>query len=157
MFPHSLPIMVIYVISGCFFFFSLFLTSLPTPRGWSVTLIFLKSAWFHWFCSIVYVCVCVCSVVSDCDPMDCSLPGSSVHGIFQQEYWSRLPFPTPGNLPNPGMESESLASPAPTSEFFTINNTWEALLWFIHFLSLISTLYYFPLLTMGLICSFIFF
>ena len=35
-------------------------------------------------CAYVYVCVCVrCSVVSVCDPMDCSLPGSSVHGIFQ--------------------------------------------------------------------------
>ena len=30
-----------------------------------------------------------------CDPMDCSLPGSSVHGILQQEYWSGLPFPSP--------------------------------------------------------------
>ena len=36
-----------------------------------------------------------------CNPMDCSLPVSSAHGIFQQEYWSRLPFPTPGDLPNP--------------------------------------------------------
>ena len=27
--------------------------------------------------------------------MDCSLPGSFVHGIFQQEYWSRLLFPSP--------------------------------------------------------------
>ena len=30
-----------------------------------------------------------------CDPMACSLPGSSVHGIFQQEYWSGLPLPSP--------------------------------------------------------------
>ena len=30
------------------------------------------------------------------DPMDCSLPGFSVHGIFQQEYWSGLPFPSLG-------------------------------------------------------------
>ena len=29
------------------------------------------------------------------DPMDCSLPGSSVQGIFRQEYWSGLPFPSP--------------------------------------------------------------
>ena len=29
------------------------------------------------------------------DPMDYSLPGSSVHGIFQQEYWSGLPLPSP--------------------------------------------------------------
>ena len=27
------------------------------------------------------------------DPMDCSPPGSSVHGIFQQEYWSGVPSP----------------------------------------------------------------
>ena len=29
------------------------------------------------------------------DPMDCSLPGSSVHGIFRQEYWSGVPLPSP--------------------------------------------------------------
>ena len=28
------------------------------------------------------------------DPMDCSLPASSVYRIFQQEYWSRVPFPS---------------------------------------------------------------
>ena len=28
-------------------------------------------------------------------PMDCSLPGSSVHGIFRQEYWSGVPLPSP--------------------------------------------------------------
>ena len=44
-----------------------------------------------------------CSVVLSCpshyNPVDCSLPGP-VHGLFQ-EYWSGLPVPTPGNLPNP--------------------------------------------------------
>ena len=30
------------------------------------------------------------------DPMDCSPPGPSVHGIFQQEYWSGVPSPPPG-------------------------------------------------------------
>ena len=44
-----------------------------------------------------------------CDSMDCSLPASSVHGTFIQEYWSGLPFPSPGDLPNPGIE---LGSPA---------------------------------------------
>ena len=39
-----------------------------------------------------------------CDRMDCSLPGSSVHGISWQEYWSGLTFPTPEDLPNPGIE-----------------------------------------------------
>ena len=35
--------------------------------------------------------------------MDYSLPGFSVHGTFQ-EYWSGLPFPSPGDLPDPGIE-----------------------------------------------------
>ena len=39
------------------------------------------------------------------------MPGSSDHGIFRQEYWSELPFPTPEDLPDPGIEPESLASP----------------------------------------------
>ena len=44
------------------------------------------------------------------DAMDCSLPGSSVHGILQAKYWSGLPFPSPGDLPNPGIGSVSLTS-----------------------------------------------
>ena len=43
-----------------------------------------------------------------CDPVDCSPPGSSVHGIFQARIleWL-LPFPSPGDLPNPGIEPRS--------------------------------------------------
>ena len=53
-----------------------------------------------------------------CKPIDCSLPGSSVHGILRQEYWSDLPFPITGNLPHPGIESMSLVSPALVGRFF---------------------------------------
>ena len=35
------------------------------------------------------------------NPMDSSPPGSSVHGILQEENWSGLPFPSPGHLSNP--------------------------------------------------------
>ena len=42
-----------------------------------------------------------------CDPMDCSLPGSFIHGISRQEYWSGLPFPSLGDLPNPGIKLRS--------------------------------------------------
>ena len=48
-----------------------------------------------------------------CDRMDCNTPGSSVHGIFQ-EYWSGLPFSSPGDLPNPGIE---LRSPSLWADF----------------------------------------
>ena len=41
--------------------------------------------------------------------MDCSPPGSSVHGILQAKCWSELPFPSPEDLPDPGIEPRSLA------------------------------------------------
>ena len=52
--------------------------------------------------------------------MDCTLPGFSVHGFSRQEYWSGLPFPSPGDLPDPGIEPGSPASEADalTSEPF---------------------------------------
>ena len=37
--------------------------------------------------------------------MGCILLGSSVHGVSQQEYWSGLPFPSPGDLPDPGIKA----------------------------------------------------
>ena len=62
--------------------------------------------------------MCVQSL-SLCYPMDCSLSGSYLHGIFQTEYCSGLPFLTPGNLPDPGIEPKSLVSPALAGRFFT--------------------------------------
>ena len=41
--------------------------------------------------------------------MDYSLPSSSVHGILQAEYWNGQPFPSPGDLPDPEIESGSPA------------------------------------------------
>ena len=58
------------------------------------------------------MCPCAQSLQSCltlCDPMNCSLSGSSVHGILQARILEWVAFPSPGDLPNPGMES---ASPA---------------------------------------------
>ena len=45
------------------------------------------------------MCTCTHSVVLTlCDPMDCSPPGPSVHGIFQAKIWSGLPRPPPRDL-----------------------------------------------------------
>ena len=52
-------------------------------------------------------------------PMDCSPQGSSVLEIFQPGYWSGLPFPLPEDLPDPGIQPASLASPTLTGGFFT--------------------------------------
>ena len=46
-------------------------------------------------------------------------------GFSRQEYWSGLPCPTPGDLPDPGIEPESLTSPALAGRFFTTSATWE--------------------------------
>ena len=45
--------------------------------------------------------------------------------FFRQEYWNWLPFPTPGDFPNPGIESPSLGSPALVDKFFTTVLTWK--------------------------------
>ena len=47
-------------------------------------------------------------------------------GFSRQEYWSGLPCPPPGDLPNPGTEPVSLMSPALASGFFITSATWEA-------------------------------
>ena len=49
------------------------------------------------------------SYLTLCDLMDCSLPCSSVHGFSRQESWSGLLFPSPGDLPNPGIKPNSPA------------------------------------------------
>ena len=43
-----------------------------------------------------------------------------------QEYWSGVPFPTPWDLPDPGIKPTSLASPALAGEYFTSSANWEA-------------------------------
>ena len=48
--------------------------------------------------------------------MDSSLPGSSAMGFLRQEYWSGWPFPSPGDLPEPGIKPRS---PASAGGFFT--------------------------------------
>ena len=44
-----------------------------------------------------------------CNPVDCSPPGSSSRGFSKQEYWSGLPCPLSGNLPDPGIKPVSLS------------------------------------------------
>ena len=62
-----------------------------------------------------------------CDSMwvtFCNLPDSSVHGIgfSRHKYWSGLPFPSPGDLSDPGIKP---TSPALTTGLFTTRVTWE--------------------------------
>ena len=52
-------------------------------------------------CLVAQVCLILC------DAMDCSPPGSSVHGDSPGKNWSGLPWPPSGDLPNPGVEPRS--------------------------------------------------
>ena len=53
---------------------------------------------------------CAQSCLTLCDPTD----------------WSGLPFPSPGDLPDSGIETVSPVSPALKGRFFTTSATWEA-------------------------------
>ena len=68
-------------------------------------------------------CCCCCLVAQSCltlcHPMDCSPPGSSVHRISQTRILEWVAFPSPGDLSDPGMEPESVVSPALVGRFFT--------------------------------------
>ena len=67
--------------------------------------------------------MCSCSFAKSClplcDPMDCSPPGFSLHGIFQARLLERVPFPPPGDRPDPGIEPMSPVSPELAGRFFT--------------------------------------
>ena len=69
------------------------------------------------------MCCCCCLVAKSCltlsvtQTVACQVPLSM--GFPRQEYWSGLPFPSSGNLPDPGIEPMSTASPALAGGFFT--------------------------------------
>ena len=50
-------------------------------------------------------------------------------GFSRHEYWNELPCPSPGDLPNAGIEPVSLMSPALPGGFFTTSTTWEVIAW----------------------------
>ena len=71
----------------------------------------ITAVWWWWWCLVAQ------SYLTLCDLRDCSLLPMD---FSRQEYWSGLPFPPPGDLPNLGIESASLASSALAGGFFTI-------------------------------------
>ena len=60
----------------------------------------------------------LCPILCDPYTVACQTPLSM--GFSRQEYWSGLPFPTPGDLLDPGIESLSLVYPAFEGRLFTI-------------------------------------
>ena len=64
-------------------------------------------------CSVPQLCLALCNPLTVAHQAPLSLEFS------RQEYWSGLPFCTPGQLPNPGIENVCVASPALAGGFFT--------------------------------------
>ena len=64
----------------------------------------------------------ICFIMSDsfATPWTVACEAPLSMGFSRQEYWSGLLFPTPGDLPDPRIESASLASPALAGRFFTV-------------------------------------
>ena len=58
-----------------------------------------------------------------CDPTDIACQAPLSMGFSRQEYWSGLSFPSPVDLPDPGLETVSLMSPALAGKFFTTSAT----------------------------------
>ena len=63
------------------------------------------------------MCAQLCPTL--CNPMDCSPPGSCVHGIFQARLLEQVSMFISGDLPNAGIEPASLGSPELAGGFFT--------------------------------------
>ena len=89
------------------------------------------TCWYpkHPFQAVIHECVRAKSIQSCLtlwDPVDCALQAPPSTGFSRQEYWSGLPYPPPGDLPNQGIEHASLMSPALAGRFFATSAIWEA-------------------------------
>ena len=115
-----------YLACSCFSFFSLVLTFLTSCQETHVSFhvdlcLQTPPVSFDAAADSVYVCVHVHSVVSDSylTPQNVARQASLSIEFSRQGYWSGLPFPTPGDLPDPGIQPASLMYPALTGVFFT--------------------------------------
>ena len=92
---------------------------LPVMENWAGRVKRMRKSSFEGFSKCdFYGCCCLVakSCPTLCDPMDCTLPVSSVYGISQARKLEGLPFPSPEDLPNPGIKPES---PDLAGGFFT--------------------------------------
>ena len=69
-------------------------------------------------------CAWLCPTL--CNPKECSHQAPLSMEFCRQEYWSRVPFPSPEDLPQTGIEPTSLVSPALAGGFFITSAIWEA-------------------------------
>ena len=113
-----------------------FLNKVLTPTCFMIKLYFLLNASLETYKSLSYKIICQKSDIPLCDgPQSLSsvqlfttswmvvLQAPLLREFSRQEYWSRLLFTPPGDLPDPGI---TFTSPAVAGRFLTTNATWEA-------------------------------
>ena len=71
----------------------------------------------------MYVCACLVIICLSATAWTVARQAPLSMGFPRQEYWSGLLFPSPGALPDPGIEPTSLASPVLVIRFFTTSTT----------------------------------
>ena len=100
--------------------------ALPLAEGhWGVCVCGRFPSAFSPLHCIQHACAQPCP--TPCDPVDCSPPGSSVHGILQARILDWVAVPSSrGDLPDPEIRPTSLTSPELADGFFTTNAMWEA-------------------------------
>ena len=79
----------------------------------------------------VRACMLSCSVLSQLFATPWTVAHQALLSMefSRQEYWNGLSFPSPGDLPNPGIEPASVESPALAGRFFTTEPPGKPLLW----------------------------
>ena len=110
-------------------------------------------AWFWYLCARVLSC----SVMSDSFATPWSVVPQAPLSMefFRQEYWSGLPCPPPGDLPNPGIKHMFFVPPALVGGFFTNSATWEAILSSVKEICQVPNAYPVPCLSASLVAQLI--
>ena len=111
---------------------SKFISCLPIMAQWSGVLWFtLAAEYFMWYMFQIYFGICILCMLSRFShvwlfvtlwTLAHQVPLSM--GFSRQEYWSGMPCPPPGDLPNSGIETTCLMSPALAGGFFTTRLPW---------------------------------
>ena len=108
----------------------------PNSKFIYLTYVYIYIIYTHIYISIIYhclsICVLCCAQMLTCVqplviPWTVALQALLSLGFFWKEYWSGLPFLSPGHLPDPGIKHTSLTSSSLAGRFFTPSTTWEAL------------------------------
>ena len=97
----------------------------PSTDEWINKMLYIDSLpLYHLGSHTAILCVCVCVlshtvIFNSCNPMDCSPPGSSVHGVIRTRILEWSIFSPPGDLSKPGIEPATCMSAALADWFFT--------------------------------------